>query len=250
LIGEVFIVLYFLIFLSGFIDSIAGGGGLISVPAYQATLSDASLVLGSNKFSAVFGTAASAFKFIKSKKFHREAAAVSVVFSLIGSWLGARAALAVPTYVTRLIIIILTPFIAVFILTKKDFGADKKYSLKKILLLTAPISFLTGAYDGFFGPGTGAFLAICFTSIVGFDIITASGNARIANFASNFAAAITFIASGKIDYRVAAPCAVISALGSFLGSRLAVKNGVKIIRPIFIVVLTALLATCVFQLLK
>ena len=241
-------VLIFLIFLSGFIDSIAGGGGLISVPAYQAILPDASLVLGSNKFSAVFGAAASAFKFIKAKKVRREAAAVSVIFSLVGSWLGARAALAVPVYVTRLLIIILTPFIAVFILTKKDFGVDKKYSLKKILLLTAPISFFIGAYDGFFGPGTGAFMAICFTSVVGFDIITASGNARVANFASNFAAAVTFIVSGKIDYRAAVPAAA-SVLGSFLGSRLAVKNGAKIIRPIFIVVLASLLATCAYQLL-
>ena len=95
-------------------------------------------------------------------------------------------------------------------------------------------------YDGFFGPGTGSFLILTYTAVIGFDLTTASGNAKIVNLASNVAALITFILGGKIVYLLGIPAAISGILGNWIGSGLAIKNGSKVIRPVFIGVISML----------
>ncbi|HKL59798.1 MAG TPA: TSUP family transporter, partial [Sphaerochaeta sp.] len=107
--------------------------------------------------------------------------------------------------------------------------------------LSAAIGLLLGAYDGFFGPGTGMFLTILFTSVIGLDLLRSSGTAKVVNLASNVAALITFIRFGNINYSIAIPCAISAIIGGYIGSGLAIRGGVKVIRPVMLFVLSLLL---------
>jgi uncharacterized membrane protein YfcA len=107
-----------------------------------------------------------------------------------------------------------------------------------------------GGYDGFFGPGTGTFLIIAFTVFLGFDMLTACGNTKMVNFASNVAAAAAFIHSGHVDFSLAIPCALCALAGNFVGTRLAIRNGAKIVRPMMLFVIALLLAKIAFDLVR
>ena len=237
-----------LIFLGGFIDSIAGGGGLITLPAYVLTGMPIHMALGSNKFSSFFGTAFSAFNFLRSKKVYLKAVPVSVVFAVAGSALGAYVVLFVYDGILRIILIVIVPIVAVFVLAKKDFGKeDRSDTLKRrtILIGAGIAAFVIGFYDGFFGPGTGTFLILTFTVFLRFDLVTANGNAKIINLSSNAGSLITFIANGQVAWQLVIVAAIFGIAGNFIGSTLAIKIGAKVIKPLLVVVLAILLGTII-----
>ncbi|MDL2248259.1 TSUP family transporter [Tyzzerella sp. OttesenSCG-928-J15] len=233
-----------LIFLSGFVDAIAGGGALISLPAYYAVGLAPHTVLGTNKLSSFVGSSASAARFIKNKSFYKETVIPSIALALLGSSFGARLAMYLPEEVLRYILIIALPLLAIFILRNKGFAepdANKLANKKRVLIICSAASFIVGAYDGFFGPGTGTFLILIYTSFVGFDLLTSMGNAKIVNLSANIAALAVFASSGKVDYALAIPAAASSMLGHYLGSGLALKNGKKIVKPMMLAVMALLL---------
>ncbi len=241
------------IFFAGFVDSIVGGGGIITLPAYYLVGVPPHMALGTNKFSSAFGTAVAAYRFLKGKKVHLGAAAVSVITALIGSAIGASCSLFLTADALRYILIISLPFLAFFILKNKNFGKrDEKLDIpiRKVLILSGIIGLVIGWYDGFFGPGAGTFLILAFNAIVGFDLITSSGNAKMVNLASNVAALITFLISGNIIFALGIPAAICSIGGNYLGSSLAIKNGAKIIRPLFIFVFILLLMKILYDIVK
>lgn len=232
-----------LIFAAGFVDSIAGGGGLISLPAYLFAGLPVHNALATNKFSSTFGTGVSAARFIRSNNIHLRSAIASIICALIGSYIGARLALAIDEKYLRYILVILLPFIAIFVLTKRKFGEqDKTINLSnlRITILSGASGLVIGAYDGFFGPGTGTFLILVFTGVIGFSLTKASGNAKLVNLASNIAALAAFITDGKVLFAIGIPATIFGILGNWLGSGLAIKNGAKIIRPIFLCVVALL----------
>lgn len=233
-----------LVFLAGFIDSIAGGGGIISLPAYVFAGVPPHIALGTNKFAMTFGTFFSASRFFKSKNIHLKSAIASVIAALIGSPIGARLALALDEKYLKYLMIALLPIIAVFILTKRNFGENdtvKELSNRKMMLLSGILGLLIGAYDGFFGPGTGTFLILIYSGVIGFNLTTASGNAKMVNLASNVSALLTFILSGKVLFVIGIPAALCAILGNWIGSGLAIRNGSKVIKPVFVGVLVLLL---------
>ena len=233
-----------LVFLAGFIDAIAGGGGLISLPAYILTGIPMHMALGSNKFSSSFGTAFSTFNFLRNKKVYVKAIPVSVVCALAGSSFGAYVALLISDEALRWVLIGAVPVIAVFTLMKKDFGKEDRshtISTRVILLGSATAALVIGFYDGFFGPGTGTFLIFIFAIALRFDLVTANGNTKVINFSSNVGSLITFLISGQVLFALAVPAAVFGVLGNFLGSSLAIKIGAKIIRPVLVLVLAILM---------
>jgi len=249
---EKIIIVCILIFVSGFVDSIAGGGGLISLPAYFLTGIPVHNALATNKFSASLGTFIATVRFIRSGKIHFKSALISAAGALVGSFLGARLALAIDEKYLKYILVILLPIIAVFILTRKDFGEkDKAYLLSnvKIYALSAAAGFVIGAYDGFFGPGTGTFLILVFTGLIGFNLPTASGNTKIVNLASNVSALVTFIISGKVLFSLGIFTAICGILGNWVGSGLAVTKGGRIIKPMMVCVLCMLMAKIGYDLL-
>jgi len=236
------LVLFFCVFLAGFIDSIAGGGGLISLPAYYAVGIPPHVALGTNKFSATIGTLFASARFIRNKSVEWKAALVAGVCALIGSAWGANMALLVSEVYLQYVLLVLVPILAVFVLWKKDMGEHKE-EMKGIPLLVVSVltGLLVGAYDGFFGPAAGTFYTLAFASIVGMTMTKACGSTKIVNLCSGAAALITFIINGKIDYSLAIPCTILAIAGNWLGSGLAIKNGSKLVRPVMVAAMALLL---------
>lgn len=235
-------LLYPLIFLAGFIDAIAGGGGLISLPSYFLLGLPPHVAYGSNKFSSCMGTTFSVFRFIRSKRVHMKSAIASVCSALVGSALGVRIVMMLDEKYLRYCLIVLLPVIAVFVLTQRGFGdgITKNLNDRKIVQLSLLIGFVLGLYDGFFGPGSGSFMILAYTGLLGFDLTTSSGNAKIVNLAANVGALFTYILNDKVLFSVALPAAAFGILGNWIGSGLAIKNGSKIIKPVFVGVLVLL----------
>ena len=240
-----------LVFLASLVDSIAGGGGLISLPAYYLTGIPAHFCLGSNKFSSCTGTLFSTTRFLRSGNFHLKSALTAAAAALVGSFLGAKLTLFLDDHALRIAMLILLPIAAVFILMqarkKTDENTFGQISPRKAAFLSAAIGLVIGAYDGFFGPGTGTFLILGFTTLLGFDMKTACGNTKVVNFSSNVAALVTFIAAGTIQYHLAIPAAACSVAGHWIGSGLAIKKGARFIRPVMLVVLVLLFSKLVFD---
>ena len=236
-----------LIFLAGFIDSIAGGGGLISLPAYYMAGLPPHYALGSNKMSSSVGIVFSTSMYVRGDHVYKKIILVSVVGALFGSWIGARCALMLDEEVLLWIMVILVPIITLFIVLKRDLFTAKERNIPVIKeqIIVAAISLIIGWYDGFFGPGAGMFLVFSFIGFLHLNPVTANGNAKIVNLCSNVAALVTFATGGKVLFALALPCAVFSIAGNMLGARLAIKKGAKIIKPIMLVVILLLLLTIV-----
>lgn len=232
-----------LVFLAGFIDSIAGGGGLISLPAYFIAGIPPHYAIATNKLSSCIGTAISTFRYCKNKLVDWGIGIPSIILALIGSTVGANLALLVDEKILKFLLIIILPVVGFYVLRNKDFTEKtKKEPLprKKVYLIACTASFIIGAYDGFYGPGTGTFLILIYTGFARMDIRVASGNTKLVNFSSNIAALVTFLFNGKIVFILGITAALFSIAGHYIGSGLVLKNGFKIIRPIILIVISLL----------
>lgn len=239
-----------LVFCAGFIDAIAGGGGLISLPAYIFAGVPIHIAYGTNKFANCTGTFVASAKFFKSGNIKMKSAIISAIGALIGSWFGAKLVLMLDEIYLKYCLMIILPIVAIFLLFNRGFGSNKgvrKLSDNKTNLFSFIIGIILGAYDGFFGPGTGTFLVLAFTSFLGFDLIMASGNAKIVNLASNFAALITYVLNGKVMFSIGLPAAICAIMGNYIGAHMAIKNGSRIIKPIILAVIIMLLAKIVYN---
>ncbi|MCL2873950.1 MAG: TSUP family transporter [Defluviitaleaceae bacterium] len=239
-----------LIFLAGFIDSIAGGGGTIGIPAYMLTGMPVHFALGTNKFSMTIGTAVAAGRFIKNKAVDFQTVAVSVIFALIGSALGALIALSISDRSIRLALIIILPCVAVFLAFRKGKvyeGDPESLSLRKKIVLATLVGSFMGIFDGLIGPGTGTFGIIAYNAFMKYDFRTASGNAKVVNLASNFGAFATFALHGNVIFILGIPAALCCIAGNYVGSGFALRKGAKLIRPMLFVVLGILLFRIVYD---
>jgi len=232
-------------FAAGFIDSIAGGGGLISLPAYISIGVPPHFALGTNKLSSTCGTSFATFRFFRHGSIDPRVALFSAAGALVGSPLGAALALIVDEGVIKALLIVLLPVVAFFVLFKKDFGIEDRsgrLSSLRIALLSAAVGLSIGMYDGFFGPGTGTFLILAFTGLLGLSLVKASGNAKVVNLSSNVGALVTFLLNGRVFVVLGLVAAVFNIAGNWIGSGLAIKRGAKVIRPVFVVSVSLLLA--------
>jgi uncharacterized protein len=228
-----------LTFLAGLVDSIAGGGGLISLPAYLSVGIPPQMAVATNKLSSASGTFIAFIRFVRSGKIAWKSAVASAIGALPGSYIGARLVLTINELYLRYLLLMLLPIVAILILRNKRFGeTDRSGELSntRIIGISLIIGLVIGTYDGFFGPGTGTFLILAYTSLIGFNLAIASGNTKVVNLTSNIGALATFIVLGKVAYGIGIPAALTGILGNWIGSGLAVKSGAKIIRPVFIFV--------------
>lgn len=241
---EMLLVVCPLVFFAAFVDAIAGGGGLISLPAYMITGMPAHMAIASNKFSAAVGTLIATARFIKSGNLHMKAALQTAAFALVGSVMGAKLALFLSDYYLRIAMMIILPCVAVFVLfNRRQMGEVSRFEeLSKVRVFFGMLiaGTLIGVYDGFFGPGTGTFLILAFTTVLGFDLKRACGNTKIVNLTTNVSALVVFMLAGQVYYAVAIPAMFFSILGNWLGSGLAIKEGAKFVRPVMIFVLCLL----------
>ena len=225
-------VLFACVFLGGLVDSIAGGGGLITLPAYYAVGIPAHMALGTNKFANAIGTLTASVRFFKEKQINIKVALIAAAGALVGSPLGAKLAMAIDEKYLNYILLVAVPLIAIMVLRKKDFGEEREQEmpLLRSVLLSAAVGFGTGMYDGFFGPGAGTFMTLLLNSVLGLGIIRAC-----------VAALITYGMSGNVLVDIGIKCTIFSVLGNWVGSGLALKKGAKVVRPIMIVAMLLLL---------
>ena len=233
-----------LVFLAGFVDAVAGGGGLISLPAYIFAGLPILNAAATNKFAMSLGTATSAIKFAKSGKITIVPALFTAGGAFVGSWCGTQIALHINENTLKLLLAVVLPLVAVFLIFKPNFGSDiEKIKVKtnaRLYTYMALIGLALGLYDGLIGPGTGTFYILAFGGVIGYSMTTSSGNAKIGNLASNVASLLAYLISGKVLFLIALPAAAFTMLGNYVGSRAAIKNGSKIIKPIMVFVIVIL----------
>ena len=233
-------------FLAGLIDSIAGGGGLIQLPALMAILPNAPVVflLGTNKLASSLGTSMAISQYSRKVPIEWKKVLPIAGVAFGTGILGARVATSVPNYWMRPLVLVLLVIVLLYTLLKKELGAQVRqvpFTDRNKLLLSLLAGLVIGFYDGFFGPGTGNFLILALIGIFGMDFLHASASCKIINLATNLGALILFGAQGSVYIPLGLLMAVFNIAGNFLGVQLAVLKGSKFIRVLFIVVVAGLL---------
>ena len=237
------------VFLAAFMDSIAGGGGLISLPTYLIAGLPAHLALGTNKLSSCIGTAASTFRYIKSGYVDWLLALPTIPLAMVGAHFGTSLQLAVDERYLKYLLLVLLPIVAVVVLRQKklpEVRGEMNPWLQRAIVWCAAL--VVGTYDGFYGPGAGTFMLLAFCKLGKLDVRTASGNVKIANLMSNFGSLITALMAGKVLVPIGLIAAVFSIAGHYIGSGLSIKNGSKIVRPVILVVLVLLAIEIILEL--
>lgn len=235
-------------FFAGFIDSIAGGGGLISIPAYFFVGFPPHLALGTNKFSATAGSLFSSLEFFKSGKINFKLLKFIIPFTLLGSALGVWSVLRLSQDFLYPLVSVMILVVGVYTYFKKDLGLINTFKITSRWQIAAGMGFgfLLGFYDGFFGPGTGSFLLFIFIKFFGMDFVNAAGNGKLLNFISNVTSLVLFAAAGKIDYFYGIFAALACVIGSILGTRIAIKKGAAFVKPIFLIMSFAVFAKLIY----
>jgi len=236
-------------FFAAAVDSIAGGGGMISLPAIIAAGVPPHLALGTNKFASTCASFTSTIKFAHSDKINFKLAKYQIGCTVIGAAIGVKTVLSIDERFLQVLIVALIFTVAIYTSLKKDFGQENRFKelTKKNILLGMGFALVLGFYDGFFGPGTGTFLIFSFISVFGFDFTVAAGNGKLLNFVSNIVSLILFAISGKIVYLAGIPMAIAMVLGAWVGTHIAIENGAKIIKPIFIAIALLLMVKLLWQ---
>jgi len=231
---------------AGFVDAMAGGGGLIQLPALIIGLpnKELPLILGTNKVPSIFGTSAAARNYFKNLKPDIPLTITMMVPAFIGSMAGAAFAASVPKEFFKPFIVLLLTSVAIYTWCKPELGMSEnlKFTNQKRLFLVALIGLLIGFYDGIFGPGTGTFLVFFLVSGIGYAFLKASGTAKLVNIATNAGAILSFQITGHIWWQLGLLLAIANVSGAILGSRLAIKGGSPLVRKVFLAV-TFLLIT-------
>ena len=229
-----------MVFLASTVDAIAGGGGLISLPAYSLAGLNYDFSSGNNKFSSTFGTLMATIRYYRSGKLMVVPALIAAIAALPGSWLGTRAAIALVNRVMQIFMLFAIPVVGALVLFNRKTAEESKPVTKRQYPLCVLIGLVIGFYDGFFGPGTGTFLIVLFTHLLGMDMVTASATAKPVNLFSNIASLATRIAAGNVLFALAFPAMACSVMGGWLGAKLALTKGARLIRFVMLGVLVLL----------
>ena len=235
-----FVFLMLASFLAGFLDAIAGGGGLITIPAYLISGLPVHMVYACNKFASSCGTAIATLRYYRNK----------MVDIPVGLLAAAKIVLVLDAHTLKTMLLVILPVAAVITLINKNMGNDNhsdRFGKRKKYALSVLIGGLIGLYDGLFGPGTGTFALIAFCLILKYDMRTATGNAKFLNLASNCASLAVYILAGTVYWKVAIPSAVLNICGNYAGAGVAIKKGAAVIRKMLIVVIMLLFIKVIYD---
>ena len=232
-------------FFAGFIDSIAGGGGLIQLPALLIGLpkSETAEVLGTNKLSAVFGTTTAAALYRKQIRPDPKILLAMGVPAFLGSAGGAVLASKIPTSSMRPMVLVLLIIVAIYTWFKPDLGKfeNLRHLPKRRVQIAGLAGVVIGFYDGIFGPGTGSFLMLILVASLGYAFITASAIAKVVNVATNVGAIMVFGIHGAVIWQIGIILGIANISGAVIGARLAIKGGSTLVRKVFLIVTVALI---------
>lgn len=237
-------------FLAGFVDSIAGGGGLISVPALLLAGASPIEALATNKLQGTFGAATAAVTYARAGHVDLRGQLGMAVISAVGGALGALVAHLIPVGVLRVVMPVVLVGVALFFALKPGLtDADRVERLRPGVFSVTAVP-LIAAYDGFFGPGTGSFFMLAFVMLAGFGVLKATAHTKLLNFASNIGSLAVFIPSGAMWWAVGLGMAAAQVAGAALGARLAMRVGARLIKPLLVVTSTAMAGRLLWQVLQ
>lgn len=229
-------------FFAGLVDAMAGGGGLVQLPALMMLMpgTEPATVLGTNKAAAVWGTGLAAYRYGREVTLPWRSLSWAAGCAFVGSGLGALCARVVDATAFKPAVVLVLLVVAGFTFFRPDYGAAARG--RERLAAGAALGGLLGFYDGILGPGTGSFLIFAFIATLGLDYLGANAGAKMVNVATNLAALIVFAAGGHVRWDWALPMAAANMAGSAVGARLALRGGAARVRRVFQVVILALIA--------
>ena len=233
---DIYIILFIVAFLAGGVDTIAGGGGLITLPTLLSFGVPPSIALATNKLQGTIGSFTSSIYFVRKKIVDLKQIWFMIVLSLLGSLLGGILVFYLDTTMLKNIIPVLLIIIAIYFLFSPNIGDIETKQKMATVLFSFTFVFLIGFYDGFFGPGTGSFFAIAFVYFLGYNLTRATAHAKVLNFTSNLSALVYFIFYGEIYWYIGLIMGLGQILGATIASNLVLNKGSKLIKPIIVIV--------------
>ncbi len=241
------IILFLTGLIAGFIDSVAGGGGLITLPVLLSIGISPVLALGTNKMQSSMGTLSASFNFIRKGKVDLKSLKLGILCTFIGAASGSILVQVLESdFLVKIIPILLIIIFLYTLFSKKISDKEVKPRISERLYFVV-FGLLIGCYDGFFGPGTGSFWVASCIFFIGAGMIRATGITKIMNFTSNVVSLIFFIIGGNVLFKVGIIMGVGQLIGAKIGSSLAIKNGTKFIRPLFLTMVFLTIVKLVYQ---
>ena len=239
-----------LVGLAGFVDAIAGGGGLISLPAYLIAGLPAQAALATNKMSACMGATIAAGKYAKSGFIPWKTAIPCVLFAMLGSSLGARIVLLIDDYYFKRLMLVILPLTALYIYRSKVMAQERPaLPFWQTAIIGSAVSFAIGIYDGFYGPGTGVFLILLLTSLAHYGLKEANGLCKAINWTTNVSSLAVFLMNGRVLLPLGLTAGLFSIAGSYLGARTFEKKGAQSVKPLMLVVVAIFFVKVLLEIL-
>lgn len=233
-----FLIVCPLVFIAGFVDAVAGGGGLISLPSYMIAGLPVHYSIATNKLSSCMGTTVATARYAKSGYIPWKQAVFCVGCALAGSACGAKLALLVSDYYFKIIMLIILPLTAIYVTRGKTLQDGKKeLSFARTTILSMVVAVIIGMYDGFYGPGTGTFLLLFLTGVANMKLSEANGISKVINLSTNVAALTVYLINGKVIVMLGLVAGLFSIAGNYLGTKFFDSKGVKAVKPIMMIVL-------------
>ncbi|HPY40393.1 MAG TPA: TSUP family transporter [Thiolinea sp.] len=233
---HLFLTLFFVAIVAGCIDAIAGGGGLLTIPALLWAGLPPLQALATNKLQSSFGSLTATWNYTRQGLIKPSEHRLAIAFTFIGAMSGAWVVQQIdPSFLAQLIPLFLIAFAVYFMFSPKLGDQEHPQRISK-LAFAATAGFGIGFYDGFFGPGTGTFFVIAFVTLLGYSLPRATGGTKLLNFTSNIASLILFAFSGQVFWLLGFTMGIGQIIGSFIGSKLAIQHGSRLIRPLLVIV--------------
>ena len=245
-----FLIVCPLTFLGGFVDAVAGGGGLISVPAYMIAGLPAHNAIATNKLSAGMGTSVATAKLAKLGYIPWRKAVFCIIMALIGGSAGAKLALLVSADLFKKIMLVIIPLTAVYLMRNKSMAEEKEpLNRTQTILRSGAIALIIGMYDGFYGPGTGTFLILLLTGFAHFKLGEANGVAKSINLTTNISSLTVYLMNGKVLLLLGIAGGISGIVGNYIGVTFFDKKGSKAVKPIMMIVLVIFFIRIISELL-
>lgn len=244
---ELLALLFLIAMLAGFIDSIAGGGGLLTVPALLAVGLPPASALATNKLQSCGGSFSASLYFIRQRMVDLKQQKWAITCAFIGSALGTLSVMHIQADFLKLLLPILTISVGLYFLLSPTIGENDRKSRLTILQFAILPALVIGFYDGFFGPGAGSFYALAYITLAGFNLTKATAHTKVLNFTSNLAGLIFFIAGGEVVWSIGLVMLVGQFIGARLGAKMVIAKGRKLIRPMLITVSTIMSIKLIYE---
>ncbi len=238
-----------MVFLAGLVDAISGGGGLISLPAYLFAGLPIHSAIATNKMSSCMGTTIATAKYIKDRFVPWKFVPLCVAGAFAGSSIGANLALMVSDYYFKMLLLVIVPVTAFYVLKNKELTNDTELVIdKKNIIVSGLISFGVGIYDGFYGPGTGTFLILLLSIFTRMKLTNANGLTKVINWSTNFAALTVFLLNAKVLIPLGLIAGAFNIAGNYIGANMFSKNSGKYTRPFLLLILSVFYVKLLYEL--